>query len=245
MAVQRSDVAAAREQYAALKPGQGTMPAFVISNDRLLGLLAGTMGQLDLALAHFEDGVTFSRRAGYRPELAWECYEYADALIQRASSPVRGEPFGRLRAGSVEPRPSTSFRAEAPSGLSPLGRSLEAEGSGRTEDDRAKAMRLLDEALTISRELGMRPLMEKVVSLQEKAESLPVEAPAYPDGLSQREVEVLRLIALGKSNPEIGKDLFISLNTVARHVSHIFSKTGAANRTEAATYAVRHELIQD
>jgi NarL family two-component system response regulator LiaR len=55
-------------------------------------------------------------------------------------------------------------------------------------------------------------------------------------------VEVLRLVAAGKSNQQIADELMISLNTVIRHVSHIFAKTGAANRTEAAGYATRHGL---
>jgi DNA-binding NarL/FixJ family response regulator len=86
--------------------------------------------------------------------------------------------------------------------------------------------------------------MERVAVLQGRVESLPTKMPAYPDGLTQREVEVLRLIAAGRSNPDIAAELVISLNTVARHVSNIFSKTGAANRAEAATYAYRHGLVQ-
>ncbi len=105
--------------------------------------------------------------------------------------------------------------------------------------DREKATSLLDESLAISTELGMRPLMERVVILQERAESQPVRAPLYPDGLSQREVEVLRLVTLGRSNPEIAEVLVISLNTVARHVSSILNKTDSANRAEAAAYATR------
>jgi DNA-binding CsgD family transcriptional regulator/pimeloyl-ACP methyl ester carboxylesterase len=56
-------------------------------------------------------------------------------------------------------------------------------------------------------------------------------------GLSSREVEVLRLLAAGRSNQQIADELVISLNTVIRHVSNIFSKIGAANRTEASVYA--------
>jgi predicted ATPase/DNA-binding CsgD family transcriptional regulator len=67
-------------------------------------------------------------------------------------------------------------------------------------------------------------------------------APAFPDDLSEREVEVLRLISDGKSNPEIASELFISVNTVYRHVSHIFVKTGSSNRVEAASYAREHGL---
>ena len=109
--------------------------------------------------------------------------------------------------------------------------------------DRQKAMSLLDESLAISSELGMRPLMERVLALRERAESQPARAPSYPDGLTHREVEVVRLIAAGKSNREIAEELIISLNTVLHHVSNILSKTSAANRAEAATYAARHGLI--
>jgi DNA-binding NarL/FixJ family response regulator len=55
---------------------------------------------------------------------------------------------------------------------------------------------------------------------------------------------VLRLIASGKTNREIAAALAISLNTVARHISNIFGKVGAANRTEAAAYAHRHGLAR-
>jgi DNA-binding NarL/FixJ family response regulator len=64
-----------------------------------------------------------------------------------------------------------------------------------------------------------------------------------PDRLSAREVEVLKLLAEGRSNQQIAADLSISLNTVARHVSHIFDKTGATNRTEAGAYAHRQGLV--
>jgi DNA-binding CsgD family transcriptional regulator len=69
-------------------------------------------------------------------------------------------------------------------------------------------------------------------------------APTYPGNLSPREVEVLRLIAAGRSNQEIAAALFISPNTVARHVNHIFHKTGATNRVEAARYTARHGLAE-
>jgi DNA-binding NarL/FixJ family response regulator len=60
--------------------------------------------------------------------------------------------------------------------------------------------------------------------------------------LSQREIEVLRLVALGRSNQQIADELVISLNTVKRHVANIFDKTGAANRAQAVGYARDHGL---
>jgi pimeloyl-ACP methyl ester carboxylesterase/DNA-binding CsgD family transcriptional regulator len=63
-----------------------------------------------------------------------------------------------------------------------------------------------------------------------------------PDELSQRELDVLRLLAAGRSNQQIADELVISLNTVKRHVSNVFDKTGVANRAQAAAYAKDHGL---
>jgi hypothetical protein len=82
MAVQRSDTRAALEHYAALEPERGLiMYTGWICLDRLLRLLADTMGNPDKAVKHFEDALAFCRRAGYRPELAWSCYDYANFLL--------------------------------------------------------------------------------------------------------------------------------------------------------------------
>ena len=72
-------------------------------------------------------------------------------------------------------------------------------------------------------------------------------APAVPTSaagvLSTREAEVLRLVVQGKSNQQIADELVISLNTVRRHVSNIFDKTGVANRAQAAVYGRDHGLV--
>jgi DNA-binding NarL/FixJ family response regulator len=66
---------------------------------------------------------------------------------------------------------------------------------------------------------------------------------ALPDGLSAREVEVLRLLAAGKGNQQIADELVISLNTARKHVANILDKTGTANRAQAAVYAKDHGLV--
>jgi len=66
---------------------------------------------------------------------------------------------------------------------------------------------------------------------------------AMPDSLTAREVEVLRLVAAGRSNQEIAQELVISFNTVTNHVKNILGKTGCANRTEAASYAFRNGIV--
>jgi DNA-binding NarL/FixJ family response regulator len=77
--------------------------------------------------------------------------------------------------------------------------------------------------------------------MQELGPESPQKA-IYPAGLSAREVDVLRLLVGGRSNQEIGSELFITANTVANHVKNILGKTGASNRTEAAAFAVRNDL---
>ena len=88
----------------------------------------------------------------------------------------------------------------------------------------------------------MRPLMQRVAARQATVESQPPVAPAYPDGLTQREVEVLRLVASGKSNREIAEELVIAEGTARRHVNNIYDKIGARNRAEATSYALKEGL---
>ncbi len=84
-----------------------------------------------------------------------------------------------------------------------------------------------------------------VAAIEHFLESLP-ETPAnraQVSGLSERELEVLRLLADGKSNGEIAADLVISPNTVTPHASNIYAKTRASNRAEATSFAHRQGLI--
>jgi DNA-binding SARP family transcriptional activator len=118
IAVQRGDADAAEVLYGALESERGTASFFVpLTIDRLLGMLAVTLGRVDAAVAHFADGLAFCERAGYLPEYAGTASDYADLLLRRA-------------------------------------------GTG----DRARAAALQEEALGIARELGMRPLIERVLA---------------------------------------------------------------------------------
>jgi DNA-binding CsgD family transcriptional regulator len=118
---------------------------------------------------------------------------------------------------------------------------MSQEGQGRAllardqPGDRQQAAGLLEEAVTTAKELDIHGLAERAAGLR-------AAAPALPAGLTVREVEVLRLIAAGHSNRAIAEALFISPNTVLHHVSSIFTKTGVANRAEAAAYATRQGL---
>ena len=111
------------------------------------------------------------------------------------------------------------------------------------QGDRKRAIQLLDQALDIFRRIEAKKMLEKAIDLKGRFETRLSVDPEYPDGLTQREVEVLRIIALGKSNQEIADELVISPYTVVHHVTNILAKTSTANRTEAAAYAVQHGLL--
>lgn len=72
----------------------------------------------------------------------------------------------------------------------------------------------------------------------------PKPTAAPHEGLTEREMEVLKLIAKGKSNQEVADELYIGIKTVKFHVTNILAKLGAEDRTQAAIYAFRHGLAE-
>jgi DNA-binding CsgD family transcriptional regulator len=108
--------------------------------------------------------------------------------------------------------------------------------------DRDRATSLLQQSRESAREMGIQALEERAAA--RLAQLAPQrEAAKSGDELTSRETEVLGLIAIGRSNADIAMVLEISLNTVATHVRNILAKTGCANRTEAAAYAMRRGLV--
>ncbi len=100
--------------------------------------------------------------------------------------------------------------------------------------DEESAVAELSVARTVLAELGARPDERGVAALL-------TSRPA-PGGLSPREAEVLRLVAAGKTNPQIAAELCVSEKTVARHLSNIFTKLDVGSRTAAAAFAFDHRL---
>ncbi|MDP9135198.1 MAG: response regulator transcription factor, partial [Actinomycetota bacterium] len=104
---------------------------------------------------------------------------------------------------------------------------------------RDRAAALLGEAAALAQRIGMPALLGRIRALGSSAPST-----GAPDGLSSREVQILSLVARGLRNREIGEKLFISEHTAANHIRSILRKTRCANRTEAASYAHRHGLVE-
>jgi len=95
----------------------------------------------------------------------------------------------------------------------------------------------LQAARGVFEQVGAAPDLARVDALTGKTAA----GPAH--GLSPRELEVLRLVASGKSNREIAGILVISEHTVARHVQNIFTKLGVPSRTAAGAFAFEHDLV--
>ncbi len=109
----------------------------------------------------------------------------------------------------------------------------------RATGDAAGAREVGDRAREVARALGAQPLLDELRSVG----STPARADGPSDALTAREAEILALVAEGRSNGEIGKQLFISAKTVSVHVSNILGKLGASGRTEAAAIARRRGLL--
>ena len=106
----------------------------------------------------------------------------------------------------------------------------------RSLGDEDTAALELEAARGVFAELGAMPALAWVDSL--------TEARAPDDhGLTARELEVLRLVAAGKTNREIASALVISERTVARHLQNIFAKLGVSSRTAASAFAFEHDLV--
>ena len=80
-------------------------------------------------------------------------------------------------------------------------------------------------------------------SLGARLAAAPPEPAGPPDDLTEREVEVLRLIALGHTNAEIASQLYLSVRTVESHRAHIQQKLGRATRAELVQYALEHGFV--
>jgi ATP/maltotriose-dependent transcriptional regulator MalT len=114
-------------------------------------------------------------------------------------------------------------------------RVLVAQACKALGDDDAFVLEL-DAARSTFGELKAAPDVSRVDSLSKGARTA-------THGLTTRELEVLRLVATGKSNREIAASLVISEHTVARHVQNIFTKLGVASRTAAGAFAFEHDLV--
>ncbi|HUG15888.1 MAG TPA: AAA family ATPase [Thermomicrobiales bacterium] len=236
----------------ALALDAGNLPlvrAWLDACERWLGWSEAVLGQADVALLW-----AMYRDASGNPGAA---RQRAEQALARASAPR--QPLTLLAVhrflGELATRDGRhmdadhhlaealelSERCAAPFERAVTLRALaELRVSTGTHDD---ATSLLDTAREIATALNAQPVLQSIERIERiDAGTSAQVAGTHVAGLSPREIEVLRLIVEGKTDREIGAELFISHHTVARHVSSILGKLGVESRTAAATWAVRHDL---
>jgi DNA-binding CsgD family transcriptional regulator/tetratricopeptide (TPR) repeat protein len=153
-------------------------------------------------------------------------WQRAEAALARVEGPVVYGPHAQIRRAELV---AATDRAAATELLSAAAETARRIG----------AARLIDRADDLLRRLGAR---EDAGAAAGAPDAGPETVPGAP-ALTARELDVLRLVAAGRSNGEIGKELFISTKTASVHVSNILAKLGVARRTEAAAVAHRHGLL--
>ena len=185
-------------------------------------------GEPEAALVLFGEAIAAFHRAGNVPQL----------VITLASVPALFERLERFDAaatllGAMSQQPSSLHHvpglADTSARLSSrLGaQAAELEAIGATFD-------LNDAAIYTRQQIDAA-----------RRDPTRQERPARPGGLSRRELEVLRLVAAGRTSHEIAAELFISTRTAEHHIANIYTKIAVSNRAAATRWAVTHRLVDD
>ncbi len=251
----RGEFAAAEEAYAnaskaghepqpglaLLRLAQGRVDAAAAAMRRVIGGSTGRLQRLKLLPAHVEVMLA----AGDLDAARAACDEL-ERIAQSFDSRVLGAIAAQAR-GALELAAGKPGNAVAPLRLaSQAWQSIQAPYLAactrallgqvcRALGDEDGAKLELAAAQAAFAELGAAPDQARVEALQGAARS--------PHGLTARELQVLRLVAAGKTNKTIARELDLSERTVDRHLSNIFGKLDVASRAAATAYAYRHQLM--
>jgi LuxR family maltose regulon positive regulatory protein len=203
------------------------------------------------AFGHEREEVACARvfLATHQPDLALQRLE---SVLQRAT---RGKRWGHVIEIRLLQALAYHMLQEETQALHALSEALclaEPEGYIRSFVDEGIPMQaLLSQLREQQHKTGPTPYLDTLLAVfqQESRARAQAEertqAPALPEPLSERELQVLQVLAQGLSNQEIAQELVIALDTVKRHVSHIFSKLGVHNRVQATTQARELGLLDE
>jgi ATP/maltotriose-dependent transcriptional regulator MalT len=222
---------------ALLRLAQGRRDAAAASIRRVTGETTDPLRRAGLLSAQVEIALALAE-----PQEARDACSELESIAETFQSPMLGAMAAHVR-GAVE-----LAEGEAQAALGPLRRALLAWQelevpyevarvraliglACRAVGDEDTAALELEAARATFRELGAAPDLASLAP------------PGDAHGLTDRELEVLRLVAAGRSNREIASELVISEHTVARHVQNIFTKLRVSSRTAATAFAFEHDLV--
>jgi len=191
------------------------------------------------AHAHYEQGLAHARKIGYKLHIPFFLDGLAN-LLATQGAPVRAarlwgaaETLRESMGVPIWPVERAAYERAVERVRAHLGEKIFAAAwaEGRT--------------MTLEQALTAQGLVTLPQPLPTAPSSTPPARPVttYPDGLTAREVEVLRLVAMGLTNIQIAEKLIISQRTVSTHVSSIFRKLGVMSRSGATRYAMEHHLV--
>ena len=184
--------------------------------------LCAALVEIAIAAGHPQDA------AAAASELAQTASTFATSGLEAMAAAARGAVL--LAEGNVAE--ALPVLRDACRRWYELGSAYEAAG---TCVRLAEAYRLFGDAASANAELARAEAVYERLGARRPIRAL-------PGGLTPREYEVLTLVAAGRSNREIGGALFISDRTVARHLTNIYNKIGVTSRTQAARYAIDHQM---
>ena len=177
-------------------------------------------------------------QTNWRPMEGWWAFQVIDRCIGDGLAFLGDDAAARHRYESaLALAQEMRFRPEIALAHLGLTETLHAGFPG----ERNAAREHLDSCLPEFEAMRMRPALERGQVLLANLGDL---SPTHPGGLTPREVDVLRLVAAGKANPEIAQSLVLSTRTVERHIQNIYNKLSVHNRVEATNWAREHAMLQ-
>jgi predicted ATPase/DNA-binding CsgD family transcriptional regulator/Tfp pilus assembly protein PilF len=245
----------------------------VVSTLAHLGIIPFSMGDNGRAARYFEEAVALSQDIGGRIPASYislynlaliaqsegdhkrasELYEEGLALAvevgDKANAAYCLEGLAGLFGQHGESRRAVRLYGASEATLETVGAPLYVHAQDRALYERAVGVlrsRLGEEAFEAAWSEGRAMTPEEAIEDALESPKSTEEAgapPAYPAGLSAREIDVLRLVARGMTNAQIATELFISPNTVNRHLNSIYHKLGVGSRAAATRFASEHNLL--
>ncbi len=228
---------------ALLRLAQGESDAAAGAIRRALGEITDPLKRARLLPAYVETMLAVGDAEGAR-SASQELEEIAAGNESRMLSAMAAHASGAVELSEGDPRAGLVALRNALDAWQELGAPYEAARARvlvglacrALSDDETAALEL-EAARGVFAGLGARPDLSHVDSLTGRSAS------GDSHGLTERELEVLRLVAAGTTNKAIAADLVVSERTVDRHVSNIFTKLGVSSRAAATAYAYEHQLV--